>query len=318
MLAGAPLLGDLIHLPTHRQCLRTQLRCDTNVLLRRRRTNFRERRSWRGRRCPPASATSSRSRSSAASCICSDEVHQHQIHQGAAALSQADLQRAEELAGQEGPYCFGDQFMFQIVGGRLYVQYQTTNREQPGVETRSSSGWFPGNEGPGNNEDLWRVMLARILFICSYAPLHHGRRFLCIYASCSVAGWIVWTDARAGVSVLLLTAMQVWRWPRDMCRTFCSCCWMCCAPFLARSVFHLLLANCFQMSMRSFLTVTTPRITPATCAIHPVRVAGSSAKLPWPGCSFSSPNGLLACILLMHRVLAPAPPTAASASVPCC
>jgi hypothetical protein len=64
-------------------------------------------------------------------------------------LWQADLLRAERLAGNQGPYCFGDQFLFQIVGGRLYVQFQTSNRPQAGVHTRESAGWFPGNMGPG-------------------------------------------------------------------------------------------------------------------------------------------------------------------------
>jgi hypothetical protein len=67
-------------------------------------------------------------------------------------LWQADLKRAELLAGDQGPYCFGDQFLFQIVGGRLYVQFQTTNRKQEGVQTRQSSGWFPGNMGAGERK----------------------------------------------------------------------------------------------------------------------------------------------------------------------
>jgi len=63
--------------------------------------------------------------------------------------AQSDVQRAVDLAGPQGPYCFGDQIHFQIIGGRLYVRFQTGNLRMPGVHTRDSDGWFPGNEGPG-------------------------------------------------------------------------------------------------------------------------------------------------------------------------
>ena len=76
-------------------------------------------------------------------------------------LQQADLKRAELLAGDQGPYCFGDQFLFQIVGGRLYVQFQTTNRKQEGVHTREGAGWFPGSAGPGEQSAFHRTTKRR-------------------------------------------------------------------------------------------------------------------------------------------------------------
>ena len=62
---------------------------------------------------------------------------------------QADLQRAVGLAGPRGPYCFGDQLWFQILGGRLYVQFQTTNKALASGSTRAADGWFPANQGAG-------------------------------------------------------------------------------------------------------------------------------------------------------------------------
>ena len=43
----------------------------------------------------------------------------------------------------------GDQIHFQIVSGRLYVDYQTNNKKMPGVKTRNTEGWFPGTLGAG-------------------------------------------------------------------------------------------------------------------------------------------------------------------------
>jgi hypothetical protein len=43
----------------------------------------------------------------------------------------------------------GDQIHFQIISGRLYVDYQTNNKKMPGVKTRNTEGWFPGTLGAG-------------------------------------------------------------------------------------------------------------------------------------------------------------------------
>ena len=45
-----------------------------------------------------------------------------------------------------------DQLLFQIVGGRLHVEYKTSNwndRQMPDGSKQRYDGWFPGNEGPG-------------------------------------------------------------------------------------------------------------------------------------------------------------------------
>lgn len=43
----------------------------------------------------------------------------------------------------------GDQILFQIIKGRLYVDFKTSNRAMSDVGTRGADGWFPGNEGAG-------------------------------------------------------------------------------------------------------------------------------------------------------------------------
>lgn len=42
-----------------------------------------------------------------------------------------------------------DQLLFQIVGGRLYIEFKTSNKKMTDVKEREYDGWFPGNEGPG-------------------------------------------------------------------------------------------------------------------------------------------------------------------------
>jgi hypothetical protein len=45
-----------------------------------------------------------------------------------------------------------DQLLFQIVGGRLHIEFKTSNwndRQMPDGSKQRYDGWFPGNEGPG-------------------------------------------------------------------------------------------------------------------------------------------------------------------------
>jgi hypothetical protein len=47
-----------------------------------------------------------------------------------------------------------DQLLFQIVGGRLHVEFKTSNwndRQMPDGSKQRYDGWFPGNEGPGES-----------------------------------------------------------------------------------------------------------------------------------------------------------------------
>ena len=52
-------------------------------------------------------------------------------------------------------FCFrADQLLFQIVGGRLHVEFKTSNwndRQMPDGSKQRYDGWFPGNEGPGKD-----------------------------------------------------------------------------------------------------------------------------------------------------------------------
>lgn len=45
--------------------------------------------------------------------------------------------------------CNADQVLFQIIKGRLYMDFKTSNRAMADVGTRGADGWFPGNEGAG-------------------------------------------------------------------------------------------------------------------------------------------------------------------------